>query len=51
MHSEVPMILNWEREVGGHLSYGFDEDFGTGIIFNQVSVCISVKGYFLGIHK
>jgi len=45
------MRLNYEKYIGQHISYGWDEDFGTKIIFNSVSICISINGYFIGVSK
>ena len=43
--------MNYEKQIGQHISYGYDEDFGTKIIINQVSICITINGHFIGVSK
>jgi len=40
--------LNHEKSLSV-FSYGLDCDFGSGIILNGVSFCVSLFGYFIGI--
>jgi len=42
------MRLNWQKRKL-FLEYGYDEDFKTGIIWNSVSLAVSVNGYWIGV--
>jgi hypothetical protein len=39
--------LNWQKS-WWIFDYGFDDSFKTGIIFNRVSVAVSIGGYWAG---
>jgi hypothetical protein len=41
------MKLCWEKHFW-LFDYGYDDSFGTGIIKNEMSFCISFKGYWIG---
>jgi hypothetical protein len=40
--------LCWENKLG-FLEYGYDDSFGTRIIWNGVSKAVSIRGYWIGI--
>jgi hypothetical protein len=40
--------LNWQKKKL-FFEYGYDESFRTGIIWNSVSLAISIKGCWIGI--
>jgi hypothetical protein len=42
------MKLNWQRTKWG-IDYGYDDSFGTGTIKNNVSFCVTLKGYYIGL--
>ena len=43
--------LCWQKKLGNHIDYGWDDGFKTGVGINSCSIYISVKGYFIGFCK